>query len=1127
MIMLDIKRKHFGKITRRHGVNGLSPSRLSKSVVGKERVASRLVKPAGVKDRTASRLGKHMEDSASAEQRSAMSTDVGAYEFDQPLLQTNDSAYDFTQPSLQMDVGAYDFARPLLQTNDSAREFAQLSLQTNDSAYVIAQPSLQTDANEQEASRLMKLMMDTAPICSMLWDENCNIFDCNEESIKLFKMEDKDDFISHFFDLSPKYQPDGLLSIEKAAKYIRKTFEIGRICMEWMHQLLDGTPIPCEMTLIRVMNRENRIIAAYARDLREQKQIMSEILQLQSDLKVALKEAQNANAAKTAFLANMSHEIRTPLNAVVGLSELLLDSDKLEDEIEERLEKIHASGLTILGIVNDVLDISKIESGKFEIIPVEYDTPSLINDTVTLNIVRIGEKPLKFNLVVDETLPGALVGDDLRIKQIFNNLLSNAFKYTNSGSVVWRVWSEIVVSGVADDNENILNDNENIWNDNESKKRDHKKHENEKHDNESKKHDHKKHENEKHDNDNINDGIDNKRDNENKLKENIWLVAVVEDSGIGIKPEDLKKLFSEYNQVDIKTNRQIEGSGLGLAITKRLVEMMGGTISVQSEYGRGTAFEVRIPQKLVKAKPIGKEVADNLMNSRYTNFRRAKNSKLARIDLSYARVLVVDDMPTNLEVVKGMLKPYHLKVDCSTSGRQAIAMIQEEERRYDAVFMDHMMPGMDGIEATRIIREEIGTEYARNVPIIALTANAILGNEEMFLNNGFQAFISKPIDIMKLDAILRLWVRKKEKEPLKNYNAKSVVRRNSNVGNAETVNIYAENADTVNIYAEDTNTVNISVGNAVRRTPVTSDMSVGNSAAENAFTAQTRAGNAAAENAFTMQTMAGNSTTENAFTAQRRESNVAESYMIKADMSGDIKAGLSGDFDATLNGDFDVDLRGDYDADLDGDLDADLDVGLIEGINIDGLDINKCLECFSGDCQTVVNVLRAYAESTRPLMISLNEKLDAEKLPEYAVIIHGIKGSSYGISASVVGKAAEELEHSAKAGNLYAVKTMHVAFEPLINALLCSLDAFLDTIETKKAFAKSPDQALLSELRDACEAFDMDRIDKVIVKLESFRYEDGGELVMWLRERIDEMALGEIARGEWGEYICTNKNARK
>jgi len=411
-------------------------------------------------------------------------------------------------------------------------------------------------------------------------------------------------------------------------------------------------------------------------------------LQLQSELHSALKEAQDANYAKTRFLARMSHEMRTPLNAVIGLSELMLNSGKIHGDSADKLDKIHIAGMTLLGIVNDILDISKIESGRFEMHPIEYDISSLINDIISLNTTRMNEKPIQFTLSVDSNLPSRLFGDNLRVKQVFNNLLSNAFKYTDSGFVKWNISFEHDCG-------------------------------------------------------------------------DIWLISEIEDSGKGIKAEDIPKLFQDYMRVDTMANRETEGTGLGLSITKRLISAMDGTISVSSEYGKGSVFSVRMRQKIVSHEPIGTQTADNLMSHNYVKTKRTQSAGLVRPDLSYSRILVVDDMQTNLDIVKGMLMPYGIHVNCALSGSEAIEMIISENPRYDAVFMDHMMPGIDGVETVRIIREEIGTGYAQNIPIIALTANAIAGTEDMFLANGFQAYISKPVDIMRLDSVLRKWVRQK------------------------------------------------------------------------------------------------------------------------------------------------------------------------------------------------------------------------------------------------------------------------------------------------------------------------------------------------------------------------------
>ncbi|MDR1165537.1 MAG: response regulator [Deltaproteobacteria bacterium] len=403
--------------------------------------------------------------------------------------------------------------------------------------------------------------------------------------------------------------------------------------------------------------------------------------------------AKSASETKTNFLANMSHEMRTPLNAIVGFSELMLNGITKKEERMINLKKIHTAGITLLGIVNDILDISKIESGKFEMVPVEYEIASLINDTVTVNMIRIGGKDITFKVEVDPHIPARLLGDELRIKQICNNFLSNAFKYTREGEVTLALSS-------------ALNG------------------------------------------------------------EDVWLMISVKDSGIGIKKEDIAKLFSAYNQVDTKSNRMIEGTGLGLSIAKRMAQMMDGTIDVESDYGVGSTFTATIKQRFVSEEAIGKEVAQQLEEFRFQSKKNALSGRLDIRKLPYARILIVDDVQTNLDVARGMLKPYGMTIDCVTSGAQAVNLIRSEKEKYDAILMDHMMPEMDGIEAARIIREEIGTAYAQNIPIIALTANAIMGNEKMFLENGFQAYLSKPVNMNAVNRVLEQWVRDPEREKL-------------------------------------------------------------------------------------------------------------------------------------------------------------------------------------------------------------------------------------------------------------------------------------------------------------------------------------------------------------------------
>ena len=408
--------------------------------------------------------------------------------------------------------------------------------------------------------------------------------------------------------------------------------------------------------------------------------------------KAAEEEARQASRAKSAFLANMSHELRTPLNVVIGLTDLVLEDEHLDREVAKNLVKISNAGETLLNIVNDILDISKIESGKLELNNVEYQMPGLLSDIITIALTRIGEKPIAFLLDIGDDLPNSLYGDDIRVKQIFINLLSNAIKYTHKGTIALKI----------------------TW---------------------------------------------QRKDND------VWIETDVSDTGIGIREDDLEKLFSEYNQVDTKANRSIEGTGLGLSITKRLAEMMGGSISVESAYGKGSTFHVSIRQDFVNDKPIGHDVAESLRSFRYTDSRRLAIKKLVRMDLSYARVLVVDDIQTNLDVASGLLGKYKIQVDCVTSGQEAIECIARESPVYNTVFMDHMMPGMDGIEALEAIRA-LGSEYARKIPIIALTANAVHGTQDMFFEHGFQDFISKPIDIMDLDSVIRKWVRNESIEAL-------------------------------------------------------------------------------------------------------------------------------------------------------------------------------------------------------------------------------------------------------------------------------------------------------------------------------------------------------------------------
>jgi signal transduction histidine kinase/FixJ family two-component response regulator len=621
--------------------------------------------------------------------------------------------------------------------------------------------------------------------------------------------------------------------------------------------------------------------------------------------------ARSASEAKSNFLANMSHEMRTPLNAIIGFAEMELGKEKENEstcpaDTRESLEKIYSSGVTLLGLINDILDISKIESGKFELVPVNYDIPSLLNDTVVLNIVRIGSKPLVFKLDIDENLPARLFGDELRVKQIFNNLLSNAFKYTKEGEVVLHISCERDEKGV-------------------------------------------------------------------------WMNCSVSDTGTGIKEEDIGKLFGEYNQVDTKSNRNIEGTGLGLAITKRMVEMMNGTISVASEYGRGSVFTIRILQGFVSDAVIGKDLAANLMEFRYIMARQDRNKQMVRTRIPYAKVLVVDDVATNLDLAQGIMKPYGMTVDCVESGMAAIDLVRKGEPRYNAIFMDHMMPGMDGIETVKIIRNEIDSDYARTVPIIALTANAIIGNEKLFLNNGFQDFLTKPIDIMKMNDAINRWVRDKNLEKELGLDAESRLSE----GKEEAM---ADNPD------------------------------------------------------------------------QNLENRIA---------------------------------------------------GLIRSVPVKGLDAEMGLERFGGDGKSYMESLRSYVVHTPAL---LDAARNAESLQNYAITVHGVKGSSYGIAANDIGRKAEKLEHAAKAENADFVNSENEGFIQAAEQFISSLTELLDVLEKniQKPHKTAPDPALLAKIMNAAGNYDMSELDRAMEELEQCVYELDADLVLWLREQIDKSEFEEI-----------------
>lgn len=389
-------------------------------------------------------------------------------------------------------------------------------------------------------------------------------------------------------------------------------------------------------------------------------------------LEVELKSAEAENKAKSAFLSSMSHEIRTPINAVLGMDEMIL-RETGEDQTYEYAESIRTAGNTLLSLVNDVLDYSKIEAGKMDIIPVEYELSSTLNDLVNMIRVRAENKGLSLSVNVSPTLPGHLYGDEIRIKQIVTNILTNAVKYTEKGGVTLSV----DFTKTADDE--------------------------------------------------------------------IELRISVKDTGIGIRKEDIGKLFSEFERIEEKRNRNIEGTGLGMSITTRLLHMMGSELHVDSVYGEGSDFYFSLKQKVVKWEPMG-DYREALRRS--ISLRKAYRESFTAPD---ALVLVVDDIPMNLKVFTGLLKKTKLQFDTAGSGLECLEKVTKQ--RYDIIFLDHQMPEPDGIETLHRMRA-LPQNINKNTPVIALTANAVSGAREEYIASGFDDYLTKPIDTVALERML-------------------------------------------------------------------------------------------------------------------------------------------------------------------------------------------------------------------------------------------------------------------------------------------------------------------------------------------------------------------------------------
>lgn len=392
------------------------------------------------------------------------------------------------------------------------------------------------------------------------------------------------------------------------------------------------------------------------------------------DADEARREALAANEAKGKFLAHMSHEIRTPINAVLGMDEMIL-RESGEPAVREYAMDIYTAGQTLLSLINDILDFSKIESGKMEIVPAEYDFSSMVHDLANMAAQRAGDKDLRFEVEVGGDIPSRLYGDDVRIRQVLANILTNAVKYTPEGTVWLRVRKS------------------------------------------------------------VSEGP----------QEKVVLLFEVEDTGIGIKEEDIPRLFVEFERIEEDRNRHIEGTGLGMSITIQLLALLGSRLQVESVYGKGSKFFFELEQEVVDDTPVGD------FESRIQQIAGSYNYS-SKFCAPEAEILVVDDNAVNRKVLRNLLKETQIKVTDAGGGRECLDLVQKNH--YDLIFLDHMMPGMDGVETLHRMKA-LADFPCRDTPVVVLTANAVSGAKEKYLSEGFDGFLSKPVVPDKLEGIIQ------------------------------------------------------------------------------------------------------------------------------------------------------------------------------------------------------------------------------------------------------------------------------------------------------------------------------------------------------------------------------------
>ena len=776
--------------------------------------------------------------------------------------------------------------------------------------------------------------------------------------------------------------------------------------------------------------------------------------QIKEKLKDAAVASEEANKAKSTFLANMSHEIRTPMNAIIGMSEILLEKE-LSADIRDDINTIRNAGTGLLSIINDILDFSKIESGKFEIVPVDYMLPSLLMDVCNMISVRLSDSPIHFLMSVNPELPCHILGDDIRIRQILMNLLGNSVKFTKKGFISLHVEGH--------------RNSEYEW----------------------------------------------------ELEFNVV------DTGIGIKSEDIDKIFGTFSQVDTRKNRAVTGSGLGLSISRSFAKMMGGDITVESEYGKGSTFTVHIKQEVRRYEPIGSVtnregikvlVLDNdeivissvskcleklgvefrvcrtfdkmrqfedmthvivrkkffdevkqrlefmfqleniyvLMDNsdhydeKYIKYKQiqlpliglqiinALNNKEIRsgyvrnkfdrssiIPLEYARALVVDDNATNLQVAKGLLLPYKMNVDLADNGYKAIEMIKNI--KYDIVFMDHMMPDMDGVETTKHIRSMEG-DYFKNVPVIALTANAMSDAKEMFLKNGFDDFIAKPIELSELNRVLKYYVQKNAPT---GYVEKYLADRSRQANTIVTKEISDKTLQPF------TN-INSNMSSDITKLIEQNNMLLN-------------------QNMVLLNSLLGN-----------RTSGVMQ-------YNDEVCRDCNPNYSPVLAG---ADNRESECSNV---------IPEINGRIVDAM--------YGGDKELYISVLKTYADDMESKSSEVMNLVEAKDSKGLAICAHAIKSASKNVGADALADVAYEMEKWGNDEDWQSINAKMDLFSRLLESIVKNVKDYLvkcpgmsESINNKKEAADGLDEKCVCELRDACENMDYGHAFELLNRLNEKSY---------------------------------------